>query len=448
MYHIDGKWVSICPDNNIERDNTVTGKTEICRGFFCQVYADSQLNEEVDYFCLAIGHEIPDNSEVSIMSGIESYFGTTMEKDGQDNEEEDTEMIINIPLQGKASSLDASKCNIVGVEYVPEATFLLLKRETLRDYPFLEKWSSKLGGNPDGTLNSLLVLNDRNDDGIVVHTSGYSYARYAAFLPGAKTLLSMYTYQCMEDFVHEMTNLVDRYAKLSVDCQLDGEFSINHKDLEEAARFSYFNEGLFREMLSNRPEIEYVDLDYEGYCITVAPEFRVEIDESTYKVLSQEDVDIICAKHFLFDHGSGGEEADFSGCLLKGLDLHAKQLNGAPLRGARFVNCNLEDCGLCFSDMTGAQFFRCRCAGLTAEEALLEDAQFISSDFHGAYFTHSDCTQMKIRDSDFSGASFQNCCIDNADFGDTELDEQQKRGCMDDRAEWEQASNLEIQPSM
>ena len=85
---------------------------------------------------------------------------------------------------------------------------------------------------------------------------------------------------------------------------------------------------------------------------------------------------------------------------------------------------------------------------LSAEEAQLSGAQFISSDFHGAYFTHSDCTQMKIRDSDFSGASFQNCCIDNADFGDTELDEQQKRGCMDDRAEWEQANNLEIQPSM
>lgn len=265
-------------------------------------------------------------------------------------------MIINIPLQGKASTLDASKCNIVGVEYVPEATFQRLKRETLRDFPFLEKWSSKLGDNPDGTLNSLLVLNDRNDDGIVVHTSGYTYARNAAFLPGAKTLFAMYTYPCMEDFIHEMTSMVDRYAKLSVDCQLDGEFSLDHRDLEKTARFSYFNEGLFREMLSNRPEIEYVDLDYEGYSITVAPEFRTEIDESAYKVLSQEDVDIICAKHFLQAHDCSGELADFSNCLLKDIDLHGKELNGALLRGARFVNCNLSDCGLCFADMTDAFF--------------------------------------------------------------------------------------------
>lgn len=447
MYHIDGKWVSICPDNSIERDNETTGKTEICNGFFCQVYADKQLNIEEDYFCLAVGYEIPDETEASIRAGIEWYFGTAID-DNQDIEEEKKAMIINIPLQGKASTLDASMCNIVGVEYVPEATFQRLKRETLRDFPFLEKWSSKLGDNPDGTLNSLLVLNDRNDDGIVVHTSGYTYARNAAFLPGAKTLFAMYTYPCMEDFIHEMTSLVDRYAKLSVDCQLDGEFSLDHRDLEKTARFSYFNEGLFREMLSNRPEIEYVDLDYEGYSITVAPEFRTEIDESAYKVLSQEDVDIICAKHFLQAHDCSGELADFSNCLLKDIDLHGKELNGALLRGARFVNCNLSDCGLCFADMTDAQFLRCNCSGLTAEEAQLEDAQFISSDFHGAYFTHSDCSKMKIRDCDLSGASFQNCCVDGTDFGNAELDEQQKKGCMDDKAEWEQAGNYEFQPSL
>ncbi len=355
-------------------------------------------------------------------------------------------MIIETRLQHKPSSLELQRCVIAGTEYVSDSVFRTLKEGTVADFPFLEKWAGKLHGRPDGLTDCLLVLTDRSDDGIIIDSEGYNYPRYAGFVPGAKLLYGLYQHPSMYEFIHGMTQLVDQYAKLAVDCQCDGVYSLHYKDLQAAAKLNYFNEDFFTEMLSNRPEIELIETDYESYFITIAPEFKTEIDESSYKVLSQEDVDIICAKHFLFDHDSGGEEADFSGCLLKDLDLHAKQLNGASLKGARLVNCNLEDCGFCFSDMTGAQFFQCRCGGLTAEEALLSDAQFISSDFHGAYFTHSDCSKMKIRDCNLSEASFQNCCVDGTDFGEAELDEQQKRGCMEDRDDWEQTDNYGFQP--
>ena len=355
-------------------------------------------------------------------------------------------MILETSLQRKPSPMEIQRCLVVGTEYVSDGMFRSLKEGTISDCAFLEKWAGKLHGRPDGLVNCLLVLTDKADDGILIDSEGYNYPRYAAFISGAKLLNAMDWHPSMYEFIHGMTQLVEQYAKLAVDCQCDGVYSLHYKDLQAAAKLNYFNEDFFMEMLSNRPEIELIETDYESYFITIAPEFKTEIDESSYKVLSQEDVDIICAKHFLFDHDSGGEEADFSGCLLKDLDLHAKQLNGASLKGARLVNCNLEDCGFCFSDMTGAQFFQCRCGGLTAEEALLSDAQFISSDFHGAYFTHSDCSKMKIRDCNLSEASFQNCCVDGTDFGEAELDEQQKRGCMEDRDDWEQTDNYGFQP--
>ena len=353
-------------------------------------------------------------------------------------------MILETHLQHKPGSLDIQRCKIVGIENVTNGMFQSLKTCTLTDCAFLEKWAEQLHGRPDGLVDCLLVLTDKSDDGILIDSEGYNYPRYAAFVPGAKLLYAIDWHPSMYEFVHGMNALVDRYAKLAVDCQCDGVYSLPYRVLQKAADFNYFNEDFFMEMLSNRPEIELIETDYESYFITIAPEFRTEIDESAYKVLTQEDVDIICAKHFLFDHDSGGQEADFSDCLLKDLDLHSKQLNGASLRGARLVNCNLEDCGLCFSDMTGTQFFHCRCAGLTAEEAQLSEAQFISSDFHGAYFTHSDCSKLKVRECNLDGASFQNCCIERADFGVAELDEQQKRGCMDDRTEWEQGSDCEL----
>ena len=354
-------------------------------------------------------------------------------------------MIIETRLQHKPAPMEMQRCNIVGTEFVSDGMFHVLKSGTLGDCSFLEKWAGKLRARPDGLTDCLLVLTDKSDDGIVIDSEGYNYPRYASFVPGAKLLLSIHQHPSMNEFVHGMMQLAEKYAKLAVDCQYDGMYALNYKELRSSAKFNYFNDEFLAEMLSNRPEIELVEADYEAYFITIAPEYRIDIDEDQYRTLSQEDVDIICAKHFLLVHDCCGEQADFSKCLLKDIDLHGKELNGASLRGARIVNCNLSDCGLCFADMTGTQFLHCSCAGMTAEEAQLTGAQFISSDFHGAYFTHSDCSQMKIRDCDLSGASFQNCCVDSTDFGDAVLDEHQKRGCMDSLAEWEQDSIPEPQ---
>lgn len=72
--NIEGRWISYCHDSGIERDNPQTGKTEMCEGYFCQVYEDENYECEVDSFCLAVGYELSDMSGESLEKGIREYL--------------------------------------------------------------------------------------------------------------------------------------------------------------------------------------------------------------------------------------------------------------------------------------------------------------------------------------------------------------------------------------
>lgn len=76
-------YVSICYDKGIERQNPITGEDEICEGVFCQIYRDEDMTDEVDNFCLAVGHEIEEYSDVAIDKGIRWYLGINEPEEDQ-----------------------------------------------------------------------------------------------------------------------------------------------------------------------------------------------------------------------------------------------------------------------------------------------------------------------------------------------------------------------------
>lgn len=69
------EWVTSCYDKGIERQNPQTLETEICEGYYCQVYSDEYFEDETDNFCLAVGHEIKDLTEEELTRGIIEYLG-------------------------------------------------------------------------------------------------------------------------------------------------------------------------------------------------------------------------------------------------------------------------------------------------------------------------------------------------------------------------------------
>ena len=67
-------YVSACNDSGIERVDA-QGDAVRCKGYYCQVYSDPAYKNQVDDFCLAVGYEIPDDSEEALKKGVFEYLG-------------------------------------------------------------------------------------------------------------------------------------------------------------------------------------------------------------------------------------------------------------------------------------------------------------------------------------------------------------------------------------
>ena len=72
--------ISTCPDYGIERYNFESMKTEICEGFYCEIFAgdDDEYADQLDSFCLAVGYDIPNASHESMEAGIRKYVDGLM----------------------------------------------------------------------------------------------------------------------------------------------------------------------------------------------------------------------------------------------------------------------------------------------------------------------------------------------------------------------------------
>ena len=118
---------------------------------------------------------------------------------------------------------------------------------------------------------------------ILVNSEGFAYARYAAYLSGARTLALMNRYPSLRDFCVQMDTLVDKYVQQAVVEQEDGGFTLPYSDLDaEVERRVYdedmvnFDRQLFLDMLSERPEFDEVETTQNEIYLTIAPEFVQE----------------------------------------------------------------------------------------------------------------------------------------------------------------------------
>ena len=91
--------ITACPDSAIERHIYPSRRTELCSGYYCQVYpiSDDVFAKQLAHFCLAEGHEISDTSEASLVDGImdyvnEHYSELNHAKDNVDRQH--TEMLL------------------------------------------------------------------------------------------------------------------------------------------------------------------------------------------------------------------------------------------------------------------------------------------------------------------------------------------------------------------
>jgi uncharacterized protein YjbI with pentapeptide repeats len=123
-------------------------------------------------------------------------------------------------------------------------------------------------------------------------------------------------------------------------------------------------------------------------------------DASTHKRLTQQDVDLICAKHDrLWSAKLGGARAVFSFCDLTGLDFRGRNLcdadfSGAILHHARMGGARLDNANLFSADLTEADMAECS----------MRRADLRGSCLRGANLTGADMFEADLREGVIANA--------------------------------------------
>lgn len=192
-------------------------------------------------------------------------------------------MIVKVTPQRKEPEIKAQPWEIERTVELPPGEFRYFKEHLLKDQSFIAEHSEEMHMDSSGVTHGMLVLCEGIDDGILVNSEGFAYARYAAYLSGARTLSLMNRYPSLRDFCVQMDGLVDKYVQQALAGQEDGRFCISYSDIDAEVEKGIFNEDLsafdwrlFLDMLSERPEFDEVETTQNEIYFTIAPEFVQE----------------------------------------------------------------------------------------------------------------------------------------------------------------------------
>lgn len=98
-------------------------------------------------------------------------------------------MIIQAELRRKQSEYEGDACVVDKVIELPAQRFRQFSRALLMDYDFIAENKNAIRHDEDAR-HCLLILDAEGTDGFLVDPQGYNYARYSAFVPNARSLLT------------------------------------------------------------------------------------------------------------------------------------------------------------------------------------------------------------------------------------------------------------------
>lgn len=98
---------------------------------------------------------------------------------------------LQAAFEHKPSNFRTSDCVVKQVVRLPGREFDFFKNNLLRDYDFIRDNVDSMFVDKDKS-HCLLVVGEDRKDGVLVESSGYAYARYAAFIPNAADILAVH----------------------------------------------------------------------------------------------------------------------------------------------------------------------------------------------------------------------------------------------------------------
>ena len=330
--------------------------------------------------------------------------------------------IIHADLRCNDTEVFKNPCVIEDVEELPAHEFSAFCNHLTDDYDFIHRLADRLTCDSCGVNHCLLVLCEGQDDGILVKSEGYDYARYHSYFSNARQFMEREQHPPLAAHTAKLASLAESYVQQAIRCQLDGQYHIPLDAIREQIGGSTELEDLFLDTLSECPQLSLVEPDEDTVHLFLADEYVTMEHNDHLRRLTAQEVEIMCARHTLWLNDVGGCRADFSGCLLEDMTICSRCLDHAIFDGAKLSNCSLRSCDLNHASFRSARIHNCDMANVSAEEAVFRDAHILCTFLHCANLNGSNFAGAKLCSSSAVGVSMNDCCLEGTDFTGTALE--------------------------
>ncbi len=152
-------------------------------------------------------------------------------------------MKLQALFERKLSKFNLDDAVIEAVEVLSHNRFEAFSRQILKDADFIAAHKSSMYSDENGARHCLLVLDEASDNGILVDSQGYDYARYAAWMPGVKPY-----------FDSQMAKLAAELIRAGVEQTESGSWLVRFDEIK--ARHSITvnpDNGIGKQLLSVQP---------------------------------------------------------------------------------------------------------------------------------------------------------------------------------------------------
>lgn len=253
-------------------------------------------------------------------------------------------MRINAAFQGKQLSMEDAPCEVRKVISLPDKEYAFFKKHLMYEYDFLRKNAERMGFH-NGIRQCVLVMGETSEDGVLVDSSGYGYARYTAPFLGARSYMTLreQNLQANGELKHlTADDLAILHAKHTLWVYGVGG---------EQADFSHCRIA----------GLSFGDMQFNGAC------FRDAV---------LEDVDL---------SGTGACNADFTGARFVHCRMDGLVAEECDFQNAVFENCTLAQAHLAHSNLTGATMKDCLLCGTDMRRCCIENLSLEDTELEDAY---------------------------------------------------------------
>lgn len=125
------------------------------------------------------------NSDAHCINGIKKLFADRFM-------EFSDKLVLNTSLERKPTEFAVKGCIIEKAVPVIHSKFKALANAPLQDEPLIAKYSDVMYADSNGMCHCILIYDKDFGDGIVINSEGSSYAKYAQYIPQAKTIYDQY----------------------------------------------------------------------------------------------------------------------------------------------------------------------------------------------------------------------------------------------------------------